>query len=88
MEAVETACAYVLGFGQAEDAVHGAKRRGGPPKQTGFRAPVPGRGAEHAGHDDTADDVHDLICNTGQRDGLLPETRRRDLADDRVADGT
>ena len=47
---------------------------------------VPGIRGQHPGHDDTADDVHDLISDTRQSHGLLSQPSRPDFADKSVTD--
>lgn len=87
-EQVEFTVRAALGLRQTEVAVKGGETSRNTPEDTGLGTPVPGGGRKHAGDDDTADDVHNLVGNTGKHDGLLSETGRGDLADEGVADGS
>lgn len=60
----------------AEPDVYDTKRAAAEPEERTLLAPVPARRAQHPRHDDTANDVHDLIRHTCQCDGLSAETGR------------
>lgn len=62
-------------LGYPEIHVDNAERAATEPEEGTLLPPIPGSRAQHPGHNDSADNVDDLIRHSRQSDGFLPKPR-------------
>ncbi|KAI6767711.1 hypothetical protein HG530_005720 [Fusarium avenaceum] len=86
-EHIKLTISSALGLRKTEISPDGAKEAGSGPEEASLGTPVPSRGVQHAGGEDVGHYSDNVVCVSGQDDGLGSETGRAQLGDETVVDG-
>jgi hypothetical protein len=85
-ENVELAIGSALGLRKTEISPDSTEEAGSSPEETGLGTPVPSRRVQHARSNDIGHDSDNVVCVSGEDDGLGSETGGGQLGDEGVAD--